>query len=76
MSRRDIPTIFTIRHARQYNASYQRCDNLGCYGRPEFQTTHIDKLSEQGVTFDNAKLQAIYDKERKNPGLKNRGLNS
>ena len=32
----------------------QRCDNLGCYGRPEFRTTHIDKLSEQGVTFDNA----------------------
>ncbi|MGQ1784615.1 sulfatase-like hydrolase/transferase [Saccharicrinis sp. GN24d3] len=32
----------------------QRWDNLGCYGRPEFNTPNIDKLSEQGVTFDKA----------------------
>ena len=32
----------------------QRCDNLGCYGRPEFQTTNIDQLAKQGVTFDKA----------------------
>eukprot|EP00752_Nemacystus_decipiens_P016570 g14810.t1 len=32
----------------------QRWDNLGCYGRPEFKTDHIDQLSEQGVTFDRA----------------------
>jgi len=32
----------------------QRWDNLGCYGRPEFQTTNIDRLARQGVTFDNA----------------------
>ena len=32
----------------------QRYDNLGCYGRPEFRTENIDRLSEEGVTFDNA----------------------
>ncbi|QEG24889.1 sulfatase-like hydrolase/transferase [Mariniblastus fucicola] len=32
----------------------QRCDNLGCYGRPEFKTTNIDHLARQGVVFDNA----------------------
>ena len=32
----------------------QRWDNLGCYGRPEFITPHIDKLAEQGVAFDRA----------------------
>ncbi len=32
----------------------QRWDNMGCYGRPEFNTPNIDQLSEQGVTFDNA----------------------
>lgn len=32
----------------------QRWDNMGCYGRPEFYTPNIDKLSEEGVTFDNA----------------------
>lgn len=32
----------------------QRWDNLGCYGRPEFRTEHIDRLAEQGVAFDNA----------------------
>ena len=32
----------------------QRWDNLGCYGRPEFETHHIDRLAEQGVIFDNA----------------------
>ncbi len=32
----------------------QRWDTFGCYGRPEFKTTNIDKLSAEGVTFDNA----------------------
>ncbi|MEQ9303842.1 MAG: sulfatase-like hydrolase/transferase [Marinoscillum sp.] len=32
----------------------QRWDNMGCYGRPEFHTPNINKLSEAGVTFDNA----------------------
>ncbi len=32
----------------------QRCDNMGCYGRPEFNTPNIDKLSAEGVTFDKA----------------------
>ncbi|WP_218017727.1 sulfatase-like hydrolase/transferase [Formosa haliotis] len=32
----------------------QRWDNMGCYGRPEFNTPHIDKLAQEGVTFDNA----------------------
>ncbi|RED94659.1 sulfatase-like hydrolase/transferase [Marinoscillum furvescens] len=32
----------------------QRWDNMGCYGRPEFNTPHIDSLAEEGVVFDNA----------------------
>lgn len=32
----------------------QRWDNLGCYGRPEFKTDHIDKLAEQGILFERA----------------------
>lgn len=32
----------------------QRWDMLGCYGRTDVVTPHIDKLSEQGVTFDKA----------------------
>jgi arylsulfatase A-like enzyme len=32
----------------------QRCDNMGCYGRPEFNTPNIDKLAEEGVIFDKA----------------------
>ena len=32
----------------------QRWDNLGCYGRPEFNTPNIDKLAEDGITFDKA----------------------
>ena len=32
----------------------QRWDNMGCYGRPEFNTPNIDKLAEQGVVFDKA----------------------
>ncbi|WP_372772908.1 sulfatase-like hydrolase/transferase [Mangrovibacterium sp.] len=32
----------------------QRWDNMGCYGKPEFNTPNIDRLSEQGVTFDKA----------------------
>jgi len=32
----------------------QRWDTLGCYGRTDVITPNIDKLSEQGITFDNA----------------------
>lgn len=32
----------------------QRWDTLGCYGRTDVITPHIDKLSAQGITFDNA----------------------
>ena len=32
----------------------QRWDTLGCYGRTDVRTPHIDKLAEQGVIFDNA----------------------
>ena len=32
----------------------QRCDTIGCYGRPEFKTETIDHLASQGVVFDNA----------------------
>jgi len=32
----------------------QRWDTLGCYGRTDVITPNIDKLSSQGVTFDNA----------------------
>lgn len=32
----------------------QRWDNMGCYGKPEFNTPNIDKLAEQGVIFDKA----------------------
>jgi arylsulfatase A-like enzyme len=32
----------------------QRWDTLGCYGRTDVITPHIDKLSKSGVTFDNA----------------------
>ncbi|MDP4845813.1 MAG: sulfatase-like hydrolase/transferase [Akkermansiaceae bacterium] len=32
----------------------QRWDMLGCYGRTDVITPHIDKLAEQGVTFDKA----------------------
>ncbi|AWW32751.1 mucin-desulfating sulfatase (N-acetylglucosamine-6-sulfatase) [Echinicola strongylocentroti] len=32
----------------------QRWDNMGCYGRPEFNTPNIDALSRAGVTFDKA----------------------
>ena len=32
----------------------QRWDTLGCYGRTDVITPHIDHLAEQGVTFDNA----------------------
>ena len=31
----------------------QRWDTFGCYGRPDFQTTNIDKLAKEGVIFDN-----------------------
>lgn len=32
----------------------QRWDTLGCYGRTDVITPHIDKLAEHGVAFDNA----------------------
>ncbi|MCM4156955.1 sulfatase-like hydrolase/transferase [Gramella sp. AN32] len=32
----------------------QRWDNMGAYGKPEFNTPNIDKLSEEGITFDKA----------------------
>ena len=32
----------------------QRWDNMGCYGKPEFNTPNIDKVAAQGVTFDKA----------------------
>ncbi|MBJ2175972.1 sulfatase-like hydrolase/transferase [Aureibaculum sp. A20] len=32
----------------------QRWDNMGIYGKPEFNTPNIDKLGEQGVVFDKA----------------------
>jgi len=32
----------------------QQAATLGCYGNPEIYTPNIDRLSETGVTFDNA----------------------
>ena len=32
----------------------QRRDGLGCYGRKDVHTPHIDKLAAQSVVFDNA----------------------
>lgn len=32
----------------------QRWDNMGCYGKPEFNTPNIDKLATEGVVFDKA----------------------
>lgn len=32
----------------------QRWDNLGCYGRPEFKTEHIDRLAAEGLLLQNA----------------------
>ncbi|XMO85375.1 sulfatase-like hydrolase/transferase [Algibacter sp. AS12] len=32
----------------------QRWDNMGCYGKPEFETPNIDKLATESVVFDNA----------------------
>ena len=32
----------------------QRWNDMGCYGRPEFNTPNIDALAEEGVIFDNA----------------------
>ena len=34
----------------------QRWDTLGCYGRTDVITPHIDKLAEQGVVFDNGRV--------------------
>ncbi|WP_286813554.1 MULTISPECIES: sulfatase-like hydrolase/transferase [unclassified Maribacter] len=36
----------------------QRWDNLGCYGKPEFNTPNIDKLASSAVVFDKA-YQAV-----------------
>ncbi|MDN3665568.1 sulfatase-like hydrolase/transferase [Algibacter miyuki] len=32
----------------------QRWDNMGIYGKPEFNTPNIDKLATEGVVFDQA----------------------
>lgn len=32
----------------------QQASTLGCYGNPEIHTPNLNRLSEQGVTFDNA----------------------
>lgn len=32
----------------------QRWDNMGCYGKPEFNTPNIDKLASKAVVFDKA----------------------
>ena len=32
----------------------QRWDTLGCYGRTDVVTPHIDQLAANGITFDNA----------------------
>ncbi|WP_205860177.1 sulfatase-like hydrolase/transferase [Polaribacter sp. 20A6] len=32
----------------------QRWDNMGAYGKPEFNTPNIDKLANEGVVFDKA----------------------
>ena len=32
----------------------QRWDNMGCYGKPEFDTPNIDKLATESVVFDKA----------------------
>ncbi|MDO7135552.1 sulfatase-like hydrolase/transferase [Algibacter lectus] len=32
----------------------QRWDNMGVYGKPEFNTPNIDKLAAEGVVFDQA----------------------
>ncbi|KGL62307.1 sulfatase, S1-25 family [Polaribacter sp. Hel1_85] len=36
----------------------QRWDNMGCYGKPEFNTPNIDKLASESVVFDKA-FQAV-----------------
>ncbi len=51
--------VETAIHNKQPNIIFlmtddQRWDNMGCYGRPEFNTPNIDKLAAQGVTFDKA----------------------
>ncbi|MBK1875924.1 sulfatase family protein [Pelagicoccus mobilis] len=35
-----------------------RADYLGCYGHPEVNTQHIDRLSSEGVRFENCYCQA------------------
>ena len=33
-------------------ADDQNTDSMGCYGNPDVQTPHLDRLSAEGVTFD------------------------
>lgn len=35
-----------------------RADYLGCYGHPSIGTRHIDRLSQEGVRFDNCYCQS------------------
>ena len=53
-----LPLSYSLAEKARPNIIYimtddQRWDTFGCYGRPEFQTTHIDKLAKEGVIFDN-----------------------
>lgn len=48
-----------VTYAKQPNIVFlmtddQRWDCFGAYGRPEFETHHLDQLAKQGVVFDRA----------------------
>ena len=32
----------------------QGTDVIGCYGRPEMQTPHLDRMAREGIRFDKA----------------------
>ncbi|MBK7558537.1 MAG: sulfatase-like hydrolase/transferase [Chitinophagaceae bacterium] len=34
--------------------------DLGCYGRKDYQTPHLDKLASQGVKFMNARRRCVH----------------